>query len=160
MEVPMAKLSSSRFHEISDALWERIDLVIPIYKQSSKGGRPRLPMRNVVAGILYVLATGCQWKAMPRQFGSGSAIHAYFQEWVRLGVFEELWQLALSEYDDLKGIDWKWQSMDGATPKAPLGGEKNREKPDRSRQVGGQAFHTYRWPWRAAGRGGRRRQCA
>ena len=52
-------------------------------------------MRNVVTGILYVLATGCQWKAMPREFGSGSAIHAYFQEWVELGVFEELWRLAL-----------------------------------------------------------------
>ena len=56
--------------------------MLPIYKRSRKGGRPRLPMRNVVSGILYVLRTGCQWKAMPKQFGSGSAIHAYFQEWV------------------------------------------------------------------------------
>ena len=52
-------------------------------------------MRNVVGGILYVLSTGCQWKAMPTQFGSGSAIHAYFQEWVELGVFEELWRTRL-----------------------------------------------------------------
>ena len=83
MEVPMADSSSSKFHQIPEALWDRIDLVIPIYKTSRKGGRPRLSMRNVVGGILYVLATGCQWKAMPKQFGSGSAIHAYFQEWVR-----------------------------------------------------------------------------
>jgi putative transposase len=108
-----------------EALWGRIDLVIPIYKRSCKGGRPRLPLRNVVGGILYVLSTGCQWKAMPKPFGSGSAIHAYFQECVDLGVFAELWELALTEYDDLKGIDWKWQSMDGAMTKAPLGGEKN-----------------------------------
>jgi transposase len=60
-------------------------------------------MRNVVNGILYVLQTGCQWKAMPSEFGSGSAIHAYFQEWVEWGVFHELWQLALAEYDQLKG---------------------------------------------------------
>ena len=156
----MAKLSSSRFHEISDALWGRIGLVIPIYKSSRKGGRPRLPMRNIVGGILYVLATGCQWKAMPKQFGSGSAIHAYFQEWVELGVFEELWELALAEYDGLKGIDWKWQSLDGAMTKSPLGGEKNREKPDRSRQVGRQALDARRWPRRAAGRRCRWRQCA
>jgi putative transposase len=126
MEVRMSKASSSKFHEIPEALWERIDLVIPIYTASRKGGRPRLSMRNVVGGILYVLATGCQWKAMPKQFGSGSAIHAYFQEWVECGVFEELWQLALTEYDRIKGIDWKWQSMDGAMTKSPLGGEKNR----------------------------------
>ena len=129
----MADQSSSKFHEIPEALWERIDLVIPRYKRSRKGGRKRLPMRKVVGGILYVLATGSQWKAMPKQFGSGSAIHAYFQEWVELGVFEQLWELVLNEYDDLKGIDWKWQSMDGAMTKSPLGGEKNRQKPDRSR---------------------------
>jgi transposase len=160
MEVRMAGQSSSKFHQIPDALWERIALVIPVYKSSAKGGRPRLPMRNVVEGILYVLATGCQWKAMPKQFGSGSAIHAYFQEWVRLGVFEELWELALIEYDELKGIDWKWQSMDGAMTKSPLGGEKNREKSDRSWQARCQAIDVDRWSRRAAGRGRRRRQCA
>jgi transposase len=160
MEVHMAGGVSSRFHHIPDALWERIDLVIPVYTKSAKGGRPRLPMRNVVGGILYVLATGCQWKAMPKQFGSGSAIHAYFQEWVELDVFERLWELALAEYDDLKGIDWKWQSMDGAMTKSPLGGEKNREKPDRSREVGCQTFDVDRWPWRAPGCRCGRRQCA
>ena len=97
---------------------------------------------------------------MPSQFGSGSAIHAYFQEWVELGVFEELWELALREYDELKGIDWKWQSMDGAMTKSPLGGEKNREKPDRSRQTGRQALDAHRRSWRALGRRCRRRQCA
>jgi transposase len=149
-----------KFHEVPDALWQRIELFLPMYKPSPKGGRPRLPMRNVVGGILYVLATGCQWKAMPKQFGSGSAIHDYFQEWVELGVFQELWEFALSEYDELKGIEWKWQSMDGAMTKSPLGGEKNRQKPDRSGQAGGEAFDACRWPRRTPGRRCRRRQCA
>jgi transposase len=152
--------TSSKFHQIPDALWERIDLVLPIYKPSRKGGRPRLPMRNVVTGIFYVLATGSQWKAMPKQFGSGSAIHAYFQEWVDFGAFQELWELALTEYDELKGIDWEWQSMDGAMTKSPLGGEKNWEKPDRSRQVGRETIDARRRPWCAAGRCRRRRECA
>jgi transposase len=156
----MAVDSASKFHEVSDSLWLRIELVLPIYKTSCKGGRPRLPLRQVVNGILFVLYTGCQWKAMPRQFGSGSAIHAYFQQWVKRGVFYELWQLALAEYDELKGIDWDWQSVDGAMTKAPLGGEKNREKPDRSRQVGRQALGARRWPWRSAGGRGGWRQCA
>jgi transposase len=158
--VSMAGDSASRFHQIPEPLWERIDLVIPIYKTSYKGGRPRLPMRNVVGGILYVLSTGCQWKAMPKQFGSGSAIHAYFQEWVELGVFEELWELALAEYDGLKGIDWKWQSMDGAMTKSPLGGEKNREKPDRSWQARRQTLDADRWPRSTAGHRRGRRECA
>jgi transposase len=149
-----------KFHEVPDALWQRIELFLPMYKPSPKGGRPRLPMRNVAGGILYVLATGCQWKAMPKQFGSGSAIHDYFQEWVEWGVFQELWEFALSEYDELKGIEWKWQSMDGAMTKSPLGGEKNRQKPDRSGQAGGEAFDACRWPRRTPGRRCRRRQCA
>jgi hypothetical protein len=72
----------------------------------------------VVTGISYVLATGAQWKAMPWECGWGSAIHGYFQAWVEWGVFEQFWQLAFIEYDELKGIDWKWQSLDGA--KAPM----------------------------------------
>ena len=155
----MADGCASKFHQISDSLWERIKPLLPVYKKSCKGGRPRLRLRAVVTGIVFVLRTGCQWKAMPAQFGSGSAIHGYFQEWVQLGIFEKLWQRALEEYDELKGIDWRWQSLDGAMTKAPLGGEKNREKPDRSRQAGRQTFDARRWPWRTAGRGHRRRQC-
>ena len=152
--------SALKFHDIPDALWERIDLVLPIYKKCKEGGRPRLSLRKVVCGILYVLQTGCQWKAMPKQFGSGSAIHAYFQEWVERGVFAELWSLALSEYDRLKGIDWKWQSMDGAITKSPLGGEKNREKPHGSWQAGRQTLGVGRWQRCAAGGRGRRCQRA
>lgn len=125
----------SKFHQISDSLWQRIEPLLPVYKKSCKGGRPRLSMRKVVTGIFYVLRTGCQWKAMPAQFGSGSAIHDYFQEWVQLGVFAKFWRYALEEYDELKGIEWNWQSLDGAMTKAPLGGEKNREKPNRSWQA-------------------------
>ena len=79
---------ASKFHQISDSFWERIEPLLPVYKKSCKGGRPRLCLRKVMTGILYVLRTGCQWNAMPEQFGSSSAIHAYFQEWVQLGVFE------------------------------------------------------------------------
>ena len=156
----MAVCSASKFDQIPDAFWDRIDLILPIYNPSPKGGRPRLDLRKVVCGILYVLRTGCQWKAMPKQFGSGSAIHAYFQEWVELGVFQELWALALEEYDDLKGIDWEWQSLDGAMNKSPLGGEKKREKPDRSWEDWRQAVRRHRRAWRAVGSGGRWRQCA
>lgn len=156
----MAASCASKFDQIPDSLWERIEPVLPNYKRSCKGGRPRLPLRKVVTGIFYVLRTGCQWKAMPEEFGSGSAVHAYFQEWVQRGVFHKLWRLALEEYDDLEGIDWQWQSLDGAMTKAPLGGEKNREKPHRSGQAGRQAFGVDGRPRRAGGCGDRRRQRA
>lgn len=156
----MVESCASKFHQLPDVLWERIEPLLPNYKRSCKGGRPRLPLRNVVTGILYVLRTGCQWKAMPTEFGSGSAIHAYFQKWVECSVFAKLWQVALEEYDDLQGIDWEWQSLDGAMAKAPLGGEKNWEKPDGSRQARRQTLGVDRRSGHPARRGHRRRQCA
>jgi transposase len=151
---------SSSFFDVPEVLWQRIEPLLPKYPVSREGGRPRLPLRQVVAGMLYVLRTGCQWKAMPREFGSGSAIHDYFQEWTDSGLFEKLWRVALEEYDELIGIDWQWQSLDGAMTKSPLGGEKNGEKSDRSGQAGRQAVGADRCSRRPDRRRRRRRQCA
>lgn len=143
-----------------DELWDRIQHLLPKYRRSRKGGRPRVDLRGVMDGIFYVLRTGCQWKALPREFGAPSTVHGYFQEWVRRGVFQRIWELALREYDDLKGIQWDWQSLDGAMTKAPLGGEKDGEKPHRSRQIGHKAVAFDRRGRTAAGSRGRRRQYA
>ena len=123
---------------IPDELWERLVPLLPKYRWNQRGGRPRVPAREVMDGIFYILRTGCQWKAVPPEFGSGSSLHRYFQAWQKRGVFRKLWRAALLEYDALKGLDWTWQSMDGAMTKAPLGGEKHRTQPHRSRQVGDQ----------------------
>jgi putative transposase len=88
-----------------------------------------VPFRAVLNGILYVLRTGCQWKAVPRCFGSGSTVHARFQQWCRLGVFEQLWALLLEHYDTQIGIAWGWQALDSATIKAPRGGSKTGKNP-------------------------------
>jgi putative transposase len=137
---------------LADELWQRMKPLLPRYAESPLGGRPRIDLRKIADGIFYVLRTGCQWKAAPREYGSGSTLHRYFQEWTELGVFRRLWKASLLEYDEVDGIDWNWQSVDGAMTKSPLGGEKNREKPYRSRQVGNQAFGAHRRSRRAVGR--------
>ena len=144
---------------VSDELWERVEPLLPKYRVWRVGGRPRVDRRMVLDGILYVLRTGCQWKAAPSEFGSPSTLHRYFQEWTKKGVFFRLWKEALREYDALEGIDWGWQSLDGAMTKAPLGGGKNRPQPDGPRQVRHQAFPSYGWRRRSSGgrhRGGQR----
>src|SRR5439155_22779615 len=42
-------------------------------------GRPWIESRRVLDGVLYVLRTGCQWKAVPAEYGSGSTVHRRFQ---------------------------------------------------------------------------------
>jgi putative transposase len=51
------------------------------------------------------------------------------QEWTQAGVFQALWAQGLLDYDELKGLDWQWQAMDGAMIKAPLGKEQTGPNP-------------------------------
>lgn len=122
-------------YRMSDELWQRMKSVLPDYPTSPKGGAPRKDFRRVADAIFYRLRTGCQWKAIPPSLAPGSTAHRYFQEWTQNGVFEAMWRLALEEYDELVGLDWQWQSIDGAMTKAPLGGEKTGPNPtDRAKR--------------------------
>jgi hypothetical protein len=47
-------------------------------------------------------------------FGSPSSIHQYFLDWEEAVFFRNLWRAGLAEYDDMEGIAWYWQSIDGA----------------------------------------------
>jgi putative transposase len=135
---------------IPDDLWEAIELLIPkrVNTHPFGGGKPPTADRVCMEAILFVLRTGCQWKALDAtRFCPGSTAHDRFQRWVQEGVFLAMWEAGLMAYDDCKGIDWSWLSMDGCLTKAPLGGEKDGEKPHRPGQARRQA--------QPAGRGGR-----
>ena len=108
--------------EIPNDLWELMETLLPPEKPPHSNGRPQVPNRTVLNGILYVLRTGCQWKMIPPQYSSGSTCHRRFQSWVRAGIFERIWRVCLRHYDDLKGIDWRFQSLDGAIVSAPVKG--------------------------------------
>lgn len=119
--------------QVSEELWTVLSPLLPqrMNRHPLGGGRPRVPNRRCANGIFYVLRTGCQWKALDETgICSGSTAHLRFQEWVAAGVFLKLWQTGLERYDELKGLDWSWLSLDGAMTKAPLGGGKNRAQPN------------------------------
>jgi transposase len=117
---------------VSKELWEKIEPLLPVrntreigkaYQRKPGGGRKPLPALQVFEAIIFVLRTGIQWKALPREYGSSSAVHLRFQQWERAGFFLRIWQSGLAEYDDMHGIAWEWQSIDGALGKAPLAKE-------------------------------------
>ena len=116
---------------IPDEMWSRIQPLLPAQWPLPKGGRPWTGERQALDGIFYVLRTGCQWKALPREFGAASTVHDRFQLWRKAGVFQGLWQAGLLKYDALKGIEWEWQALDGAMTKAPLGGRGHRPQSHR-----------------------------
>jgi putative transposase len=88
-----------------------------------------VPFRKVINGILFVLRTGCQWKALPECFGSGSTVHRRFQQWERAGIIDAIMRVMLAWYDRRRGIDWEWQAADTKMAPAPLGGEATGPKP-------------------------------
>ena len=113
---------------LSDELWAKVEPLVPVkqrhkgrrYRRKPGAGRKPMAARRVFSAIVYVLRTGCQWKALPKEYGSASAVHQHFQNWQKAGFFLKLWQAGLAEYDGMEGIAWEWQSIDGATGKAPL----------------------------------------
>lgn len=131
----------------SDEFWAFVEPLLPVHKnQDALGrGRPRRSDRDAMDAILFVARTGCQWNALNATgICSSSTAHRRFQEWTQAGVFLKLWQGGLEVYDELKGLNWSWQSMDGAITKAPLGGEKNRPESDGSSQRRHQAKSAHR----------------
>jgi transposase len=113
-----------------DELWSLIAPLLGPEKAPGTPGRPAVPYRRIFDGIIYVLRTGCQWRALPRaEFAPKSTVWGRFQQWVEAGVFQQAWLLVLVYYDLEVGIDWKWQALDGVITKAPLGGEATGPSP-------------------------------
>ena len=142
---------------VTDEFWTRAEPLIPTrtrpydraYVRKAGAGRPAKPARQVFEAVMYVLRTGCQWKALPKErFGSASAVHKRFLEWERAGVFEALWKAGLAEYDQMEGIAWRWQSIDGAMLKAPLAQEAVGPNPTDRGKKGEQASPAGGRSWR------------
>ena len=148
---------------ISDELWSKIAPLLPPPKPHPLGcHRPRVDNHRAMEAIFFVLRTGCQWNALNATgICSSSAAHRRFQEWEAAGVFAALWRQGLLEYDAQQGIEWRWQALDGAMTKAPLGGKKNRSQSHGSGQVGHETLRLDRWAGgarRCRGRRGERQR--
>ncbi len=143
--------------EVSEEFWKRVEPLVPPrpvrtknkkYSRKPGGGRKPMDARRVFEGIVYILRTGCQWKALSKErFGSASSIHKYFQIWQRKGFFKKLWRAGLVEYDEMEGIAWRWQSVDGSTVKAPLAIDAVGPNPTDRGKKWKQAPHPCRRAW-------------
>jgi len=122
-------MARTRPWELSDEAWARAAPLLPPRKARPKGGRPPEDDRRMLAAILYVLRTGIQWNALPRELGASTTVYDRFRWWLGDGVFLRLWRAGLAEFDELAGLDWNWLSMDGAMTKAPFGGAATGANP-------------------------------
>jgi transposase len=118
---------------LTDALWERIEPLLPPPKprRFRFPGRKPLTHRQALTGILFVLKTGINWNDLPGELGcgSGSRCRRRLQEWHEAGVWARLHALLLAELRGANKIDWSRAAVDSASVRALGGGEETGPNP-------------------------------
>jgi putative transposase len=85
-------MASKRYpSDLTDAEWAVLEPLLPAGRAAGVRGRPRtVPLREIVNGILYVLRTGCQWRALPTDLPNWQTVYWYHRTWLDDGVWEAL----------------------------------------------------------------------
>ena len=74
--------------DLTDEEWALIAPLIPRAKRG--GGKRSVDMREVVNGLMYVLGTGCQWRAIPKDLPPRSTVNGYFADWDYDGTLDRI----------------------------------------------------------------------
>ncbi|WP_374227099.1 IS5 family transposase [Streptomyces sp. AC558_RSS880] len=109
---------------VSDELWSLIEPLLPEPPPKQVEGRPRVPDRQALCGILFVLHTGIQWEYLPQELGFGSGMTCWrrLAAWNEAGVWEKPHQLLLNKLRSKNQLDWSRAVIDsppgfaGGTP--------------------------------------------
>ena len=102
---------------VSDELWSVVEPLLPKPGPKKKDGRPRIPDRACLTGIVFVLRTGMPWEYLPQELGCGSGMTCWrrLRDWQEAGVWEERHRVLLNRLGEADRIDWSRASIDSAT---------------------------------------------
>ena len=123
---------------VSDELWELLEPLLPrVERRFRYPGRKRLPNREALQGILFVLYTGISWTHLPAELGFGSGVTCWrrLDEWQKAGVWERLHELLLAELHAAGEIEWACAVADSSHVQA----KKGVRRPARVRSTGAAA---------------------
>ena len=120
---------------VMDKLWTIIEPLLPPEAPKPKGGRPRVPDRAALSGIIFVLKSGIPWEMLPQEMGCGSGVTCWrrLRDWHEAGVWEGLHQTLLDQLGEAEQLDWSRASLDSASIPAKRGALP----PDRIRRIRG-----------------------
>ena len=123
---------------VSDALWERLEPLLPAPKprRFRFPGRRPLNYRLVLTGIIFILKTGINWEDLPAElgWGCGKTCKHYLKAWQESGVWQRLHEILLAELQEADQIDWSRGVADSTKARALGGGGDTGPNPtDRSK---------------------------
>jgi transposase len=119
------------FTLLPERLWKEIRPLLPPEPPKPKGGRPRVPDRACLTGIVYVLRTGMPWRFVPQELGCGSGVTCWrrLRAWTRAGVWPKIHRKLLRLLGRRGRIDASLAVMDSASVRAVLGGSTRGRTP-------------------------------
>src|SRR4028118_1856070 len=102
---------------LSDDLWAVIEPLLPAERPKPKGGRPRVPDRAALTGILFVLRSGPPWEMLPQEMGCGSGMSCWrrLQTWREAGVWDRLHHVLLDRLGRAGVVNWSRACLDSAS---------------------------------------------
>jgi transposase len=109
---------------VPDDLWAIVAPLLPPEPPKPKGGRPRVPDRACLAGIVFVLKSGIPREMLPPELGCGSGMTCWrrLRDWQEAGVWDRLHRALLDRLGEADRIDWSRASLDSASVPAKRGG--------------------------------------
>lgn len=116
---------------VNDELWISIEPLLPKSRPKPKGGRPEVPARDCLAGIIFILRTGVPWNSLPTEFGCGSGNTCWrrLRDWTVAGIWPQVLKLLQDALGRLGQIDWSRAILDSASVRAVFGGPTRAETP-------------------------------
>jgi transposase len=108
---------------LSDELWAVVEPLLPFDRPKPKGGRPPIPNRAALTGILFVLRSGIPWEMLPAELGCGSGMTCWrrLRDWQMAGVWDRLHRELLNRLGEADRIDWSRAALDSASVPAKKG---------------------------------------
>jgi transposase len=108
---------------VSDDLWAALAPLLPPARPKPKGGRPPIPDRAALTGILFVLKSGLPWEMLPAEMGCGSGMSCWrrLRDWQAAGVWAALHRVLLERLHGAGQIDWRRAALDSASVPAKRG---------------------------------------
>src|SRR5512144_1319811 len=108
---------------VPEELWTLIAPLLPAEPPKPKGGRPRIPDRATLTGILFVLRSGIPWELLPQEMGCGSGVTCWrrLRDWQQAGVWDRLHRTLLERLGRAARIDWSRASLDSRLVPAKRG---------------------------------------
>ena len=112
---------------LTEEQWSLVVPLLPGSPRKDARGRPRRPDRDILEGILWILKTGAQWHELPREHPPYQTCHRRFQEWARLGVFEEILRVLAENMKERGKISLEECFIDGTFASAKKGASKSAQ---------------------------------